>query len=396
MTDRPLSIAIFSDSVLPILNGVSMSIASLVDGLRGQGHSVQIFSAAHYRHRDPDPNTHRFFAMETPWTKGYPLAVPPFYPMLRKFRRTDFDIIHSHTPFTIGFVGLRWAESHDLPIVSTYHTLYDKYAHYIPFFPKRYVRYKVAKHTNFYYNRVDRIITPSDASRRWLMRHSVRKPITVIPTAPLAPRMIERSEARLKLGIPPDRKLMLYVGRIAKEKNMTTLLDAAAVAIRQDPDLLFWLVGDGPFREACVEQARRLGIGDRLRFCGFVPRGDVDDYYAAADLFVFASMTETQGLVINEAMNYGLPAIVVQGGGAGATVVDGENGYLVRNNALDLGGTILAVLQSEKLYLDLSEGARRTARDSSSGQMVHRVIEVYREAIAGRHAHSMADELVRR
>lgn len=383
---EPLRIAIFSDSALPILNGVSVSIDSLVRELRGLGHSVHIYTASHFRYRDPDPNTFRFPAFETPWTKGYPLALPPFYPMLRQFRRYQYDLIHSHTPFTIGLVGLRWAQSFGLPIVSTYHTLYDKYAHYIPYFPRRYTRYKIAKHTNFYYNSVDQVITPSEAAKKWLVRHSVKTPVTVIPTSPLGPKLIDRAEARLRLGIAPGQRVLLYVGRIAREKNMGVLFSAAAQAFRQDPSLQLWLVGDGPFRTECVEQARELGIGDRVRFIGFVPREMVDEYYAAADLFVFASMTETQGLVINEAMSYGLPAIAVQGGGAGASIVDGENGFLVRNDAVDLAHRITEVLDSDQLLAKLSQGASRTSRGTTTEHMALNVLDVYAMALkAPRH-----------
>jgi len=248
----PLRIAVFTDSALPILNGVSVSIDALVQELRNRGHGVHLFTAAHFRHRDPDPNTHRFFAIETPWTKDYPLAIPPFYPMLRQFRRHEFDIVHTHTPFTIGFVGLRWAQSHDIPIVSTYHTLYDKYAHYIPFFPKRYVRYKIAKHTNFYYNGVDHVITPSNAALKWLRRHSVNTPITVVPTANAQIRPIDRSEVRQRLGVAPEHKVLLYVGRIAREKNLATLFEACAQAMRADPDIRLGLLCEGPIPEGYV------------------------------------------------------------------------------------------------------------------------------------------------
>jgi glycosyltransferase involved in cell wall biosynthesis len=378
-----LSLAIFTDSALPILNGVSVSIDALVHELRDRGHSVHIFTAAHFRYRDPDPNTHRFFAVETPWTKNYPLAIPPFYLMLHEFRRNKFDIIHSHTPFTMGFVGLRWAESHGIPIVSTYHTLYDKYAHYIPFFPKRYVRYKIPKHTNFYYNKVDHVITPSNASLKWLRRHSVHRPITVIPTGTIRPRPLDRTEIRLKLGIGPDRKVLLYVGRIAREKNMGTLFEAAARAFREDPRLVLWLVGDGPSREQCAAHVRALGIGDRVRFVGFVPRQEVDTYYAAADLFVFASMTETQGLVVSEAMSYGLPGVVVQGGGAGASVADGETGYLVRNDPDAMAHAILSLTRDEDRYERFSVAAQRSVRDQTSAVMADRVLGVYRQVLGG-------------
>lgn len=382
--DRRLKIALFSDSAMPVLNGVSVSIDALVSSLRQLGHSVHIFTASHFAYRDPDPNTYRFPALSTPWTRGYPLAFPPFYPMIRHFRKHKFDLIHTHTPFTLGFVGLRWGQSHGVPVVSTYHTLYDKYAHYIPFFPKRYVRYKIAKHTNFYYNSTDHVIVPSDAAQRWLRRHSVKTPISVIPTGISQAATLERAEIRAILGINPDQRMLLYVGRIAHEKNMETLFRAVSRAFDSDPSLVFWLVGDGPMREECVHMAREMGIGDRVRFVGFVPRHEVDQYYAAADLFVFASMTETQGLVVGEAMAHGLPPVVVSGGGASAAVADGENGIIVNNDANAMSAAILQILNHDVAYARISEMARKSMRGYTTAHMTQSVLEVYDQVLGAK------------
>lgn len=396
MADERLRIAIFSDSALPILNGVSVSIDALVRELRNAGHSVVIFTARYPSYSDPDPNTFRFFAVQTPWTKGYPLAVPPFYPMLHHFRKRRFDIIHTHTPFTIGTVGLRWAQSHEIPIVSTYHTLYDRYAHYVPYFPRRYVRFKIAKHTNFYYNHVDHIITPSEAALKWLRRHSVEKPITVIPTGIPTPPSFVKEEVRTQLGVEPEQKMLLYVGRIAREKNLDCLFHAAAKAFARNPALRLWLVGDGPYRKQCMTLARELGIGDRVRMVGFVPRDQVDRYYAASDLFVFSSITETQGLVVQEAMSHGLPAVVVAGGGAEAGVRHGQNGLVVKNDPREFAGAILGLINDPNLYGRMSAAARESISESGTKAMCNRVVEVYRRVIRdklGSHAEQPALQL---
>lgn len=379
--DRPLRVAIFSDSALPILNGVSVSIDALMTELRERGHSVHLYTSRFPGHREQDPNIHRFPAYRTPFAKDYPLAFPPFYHLFPEFKRENFDIVHTHTPFTVGFVGLRWAQSCEIPVVSTYHTHYDKYVHYIPIFPKRLLRFKIAKHTNYYYSLMDYVITPSEASERWLRRHAVKTPCAVIPTGVPNPRMIARAEARASLEIPPSSRLLLYVGRLAIEKNIITILEAAAIAFQSDPHLRLWLVGDGPAREEILTRARHLGIGDKVRLVGFVARRDVDQYYAAADAFVFSSMTETQGLVVIEAMTYGLPAIVVKGGGAGMAVQDGINGFLLRNEAADMADAIHRVFSDDILAAELSEGARRTSRQYTVSGMTDQVEDVYRRVL---------------
>ncbi|MBS1713362.1 MAG: glycosyltransferase [Armatimonadetes bacterium] len=380
---EPLRIALFSDSALPVLNGVSVSVDALVRSLRDEGHSVFLYTSLYARFRDSDPNVTRFLAVRTPWTKDYPLAVPPFYPWFHDFKKGRFDIVHTHTPFTVGMVGLRWAQSLEIPVVATYHTHYDKYAHYVPFFPKRYLRYKIAKHTNFYYGSVDQVVTPSEASKRWLKRHSVKRPITVVPTGVPEPKALDRRAVRAGFEVHPMRKVVLYVGRLALEKNLSTLLEAAPLMIERDKEVEIWIVGDGPARDEYLNQARALGIGDRVRFWGFKPRSELDAYYAAADVFAFPSMTETQGLVVLEAMSHGLPAVVVQGGGASGAVESGQNGFVVANDPHDVAEAVVKLLSDPLLHSAVSERARATGLSSTVGAMTRRVLDVYQAALSG-------------
>lgn len=386
-----LRIAMFSDSALPILNGVSISVDALIRELRDRGHSVHLYAPRIPGHRDEDPNTFRSRAIRSPWAPQYPLPIPPFYRTLRQFRRHEYDLVHTHTPFLLGMVGLRWAESHDLPIVATYHTLYDRYAHYLAAFPRRYARFRIAKHTNFYYNSMDAVITPSEASHKWLRRHSVTRPITVVPTGTPRRAFLDRAECRGALGLPPDLRTMLYVGRLAREKNLGVLFEMAARAFAVEPSLRLLLVGDGPYRAECARAARQLGIGDRVRFVGYVPRAEVDRYYAAADLFVFPSITETQGLVVQEAMAYGLPAVAAVGGGASAGIEHGVNGFAVRNDPDDFARAVLRVFADESLHSSMSAAALRSVRGRSLDEMAERILEVYQGALRARSQEARPD-----
>ena len=374
----------FSESVLPVLNGVSISVDTLVQELRNRGHSVHIFAPNFIRHHEKDPNTHRFRAIETPWAKGYPFAYPPFWRMLLTFRKFEFDVIHTHTPWIVGFVGMRWAESHEIPLVSTYHTLYDRYAHYLWMFPRRYIRFRIAKHTNFYYNSCEQVIAPTPAAERWLQRHGMTRPVHVIPTGIPRPQIIEKEEARGALGIPAEHRLLHYVGRLAKEKNLETLIQMVARVSSDHPRARLWMVGDGPYRDDLRALASKLGVGDRVKFVGAVPRNEVDQYYASADLFTFASVTETQGLVVQEAMQYGLPAVAISGGGASDSIEEGVNGLVTKNTPEDFSAAVARLLASPEELEKLAKGAHQKANESSIELMVDRIIEVYELAIAGR------------
>jgi glycosyltransferase involved in cell wall biosynthesis len=361
---------------------VSVSVESLVEELRVKGHSVQVFTAKFPRHKDSDSNVWRFASVRLPFFPQYPFAVPPFYWALRHFRAQKFDIIHSHTPYTIGFVGLRWAESHGIPIVSTYHTLYERYAHYVPYFPKVYVRYKAAKHTNYYYNRVAHVITPSEAAYTSLRRQSVKTPITIIPTGNPPVREVSREAAREMMGTRTDEKALLYVGRMAREKNITLLLDSVAQVMKNRPDTRLWMVGDGPDRAAAQKHAREIGIGDRVKCVGAVPRGQVDMYYAGSDLFVFASTTETQGLVIGEAMTHGLPSVAVRGGGASDNIADGETGIIVGSSVAQISDAVEHILDSPSLLSTLRDNCLLYSRNWTQAESCARVVDIYNSVLS--------------
>lgn len=363
---------------------MSVSIEASVEELRAKGHSVHVFTSRNSGFKDDDPNVWRFPAIKLPFFPQYPLATPPFFGGLKHFRQQDFDIVHTHTPYTVGFVGLRWAESNGIPLVSTYHTLYERYAHYVPYFPKAYVRYKIAKHTNYYYNRASQVITPSEAAFMSLRRQSVMGPITVIPTGNPSVRRGNREQARKHIGVRDGEKALLYVGRMAREKNIILLLDAIAEAMRNHRDARLWMVGDGPDRRAAQAHARAIGIGDRVKCVGAIPRDEVDTFYTAADLFVFASTTETQGLVIGEAMTHGLPSVVARGGGASDNVEDGETGLIVGSSVVDISEAVETLLQNSAMLGRLGENCRRNAASWTHSASCEKVLEVYERALANR------------
>ena len=183
------------------------------------------------------------------------------------------------------------------------------------------------------------------------------------------------------LDIPEGQKVLLYVGRLAKEKNLETLIEAAALLIKRDKSLRLMLVGDGPHRLECKTLVRKFGIGDQVRFAGFLMRPEVEKYYSAADLFVFPSMTETQGLVVLEAMSFGLPPIAVGGGGASEGMRDGVNGFVVSNEASGFALACRELLDNQERYEEVSRSALETAKGQSPEQAVQKVLSVYRNAI---------------
>jgi glycosyltransferase involved in cell wall biosynthesis len=367
---RPLRIALFSESAPPIVNGVSVSVETLRRALIGLGHEVHLYTNRFPRHHETDPQVHRFLALTFPIWRSYPLTIPPAYPWLAGFRRQVFDIVHTHTPFPVGMIGLRWGESDSLPIVSTYHTLYDRYAHYVPLIPRRSVRARLARHTHYYYNRCDHVITPSDTARRWLERHAVRRPITVIPTGTGQVAAPSREEARTRLGLPADLPLVLWVGRLAREKNWPLWVATIRALADRGQRFGVLIVGDGPERRAM----QRALDGHVTNFwLGVMPPPDVPLAYAAANAFLFTSLTETQGLVVQEARRQGLPVVAAASGGV-VEVLRGDPGArLVRPDAGKLADAIDSLLACRG---GVPGPAMLTDRE-----MAERVLNVYRQVL---------------
>ncbi|GMV37162.1 MAG: glycosyl transferase [Fimbriimonadales bacterium] len=379
-----MNVAIFSDSYLPVLNGVSVSVHTLVAGLRERGHRVWVFAPAFPGHGDADADVVRFPSVLTPWAKNYPLARPPFRATLRQFRELPIEIVHTHTPFTVGFCGLRWAESAGLPILSTYHTLYDRYVHYVPFLTRRYVAYKVAKHTRYYYGRVTRVITPSRAAAEVLRHHGVTTPIEIIRTGIPTAEPVPKADARARLGIPRDETMLLYVGRLAIEKNLGLLLECLRRWRITVPNCRLRLVGDGPGRPALESRAAELGVRERLTVHGQAGHDEVLVYMAAADLFVFPSTSETQGLVIGEAQSMGLPAVAVRGGGAPETIEHGVDGMVVADDPQEFAQAVEAILCNPALRATMSDNALRSPARISPEEYVSRIERSYEEVLGAR------------
>lgn len=381
MSDRPLSIAFFSDSAFPIRNGVSVSIDALMKRLREMGHSAHLFAPRYPGHFDQDPNVHRIRSVMTPFAGGTPFGLPIFTREQGAFLRGRFDLVHVHTPWITAFVGMRWAHKTRVPVVATYHTLYDRYLHYVPWAPDVLKRWVVRRHITGVLNFTSHVICPSRHAERWMHRMGVRTPSTVIPTGVPTPKRLVQFSERERLGARPGQTIILTCSRLAPEKNFDLLIRSFAQAVRLDPSLVLWIAGDGPARESITNLIRQEGIGDHVRMFGWVGHDQLDRYYAAADIFLFTSVTETQGLVVLEAMSYGLPVIVCRGGGASAPIRNGVNGLKISTDRNEVASAILRVAHDEGLAARLCDGAKESARMSTVELMADRTLEVYRQAI---------------
>lgn len=377
-----MKIAIFSESYLPFLNGVSISIRVLRDELRRRGHEVWVYAPRFKGYDDNDPHVRRFPSLYTPFEREYPIAFPIALSLWHEWRAQKFDIVHTHTPFLTGIAAMRWCKRARVPIVSTYHTLYEQYLHYVPPpFPKGFVRRLLIWHLRRYYRSVAQVMTPSEIGANMLKKYGVKTPITPIRNAVLPFPELSHSEARKQLSISDDTFALLYVGRLAREKNLPLLIHSMPVIVRQFPNIHLWLVGDGPARLELQHTCSQLGIQDHVHFAGSLPRDKVSLYLLAADLFTFPSLTESQALVLDEAQAAGLACVVTNQGGSAEAIDYGETGLVVEPEVEAFASAILRLIQDDKLRRRFSEIGARKRETLSVPAVADRVMQIYQSAM---------------
>jgi 1,2-diacylglycerol 3-alpha-glucosyltransferase len=390
LTDCPIDflismrVAIFSESYEPVPNGVSTSVRTLVDELRARKHHAFVIAPHYPDYEDESPFVMRVPSLLTPYNADYPVPYPWFPRLRRNFGKTDPHVLHSQSPWFLGLLASRIARDEGIPLVSTYHTLYNHYAHYLFFLPQPAIERLLFWWMPEYYNRCANVIVPSRVAEQSLRYYGVTAQIEVIPTAVPVPGEVPeevKQAARLKWEVQPDAPLLLYVGRMAKEKNIELVLDAFDAVADDFREARLLIVGAGPHLETLAAYAEKLGSGGRVIFAGALPHSDLPPLYATADLFVFGSSTETQGLVIAEARAAGTPCVVINGGGAPENVRHGEDGLVVEPTTEAFAGGIRQVLGDPVLRAQMAAACLRNAQDYTPGAMADRVLSVYEKAI---------------
>jgi glycosyltransferase involved in cell wall biosynthesis len=361
-----MRIAQFAESYPPVINGAAVAVSLLSEELRRQEHEVQVFAPRYPGHEDPHP-VHRFPSWRWPGQRDYPLAVPFSRQLQSRFARGGFDVVHTHSPFALGQTGRRWARRHGIPVVTTYHTLYVEYSHYARPLPPGPVREYLLALSRRYCNACDAVVVPTEPIRKVLLEYGVKRPVHVIPTglrlAPPRPR--DPEFPRRALGIPESAPVVLYAGRLAREKNLELLFAAFAAAARQVPEARLLVAGSGPVEAHARRLAAETGVGERIAFTGWIAPERMPLVYAGADLFAFSSLTDTQGLVITEAKAAGLPAVSVDAYGPATVVRDGVDGFLSPNDPGAFAERLVRLLRNPDLRARMSEAAIQGARSFS-------------------------------
>jgi len=374
-----LRVAMFTNVYLPTMNGVVVSVESFRKALTQLGHHPYILAPASGDIEDRAPYVFRYPALELPLQK-YPLTLPVSPYVDRLLRNLKPQVLHANHPALLGRVAERKSEELDLPLVFTYHTRYADYSHYASPLPQENVKDFIEAWLGVFISKCHHLVVPSQSIKTLLQQtYPIVGHISVVPTGIDLDHFqgLDRAGARQQLGWAADQRVLVSVGRLAKEKNFDLLLQAFAHLPDDGSKLV--IIGSGDEHKALEKLAQELGILPRCQFTGAVTNTDIPTYLAAADLFVFASLTETQGLVTLEAMASGLPVVAVDASGT-RDAVDADCATLTQPDSRALAEGIVQMLARPDLD-QVSQAARQRAAQFSLLAQGQQMVEVYQKTI---------------
>lgn len=376
-----MKIGIFTDSYRPYISGVVRSIDTFGKELKKKGHDIYIFCPA-YPGAKKEDKVFRFASFPAPTKKDFSVAIPLSWHVSQTVKRLNLDIIHVHSPFLMGYLGRKCARKHKLPLVFTYHTLYDQYAHYMPFL--RGLTSKTVKRWGINFsNKCDLVITPTAVIKEYLQESGVKTAVVNIPTGLEISDFarVDKGWLREKYSIPKRDVVLVYVGRLGKEKSVEFLVNSFSKIAKNVKEASLVLVGSGPEEARLKSLAADFNISSKIVFAGLLAKKEVFDAYAGSDIFVFASLTETQGIVLLEAKASGLPAVAVAAFGVQEMVEHGEDGFLTSDDEDIFTKQLLNLVQDNQLRAKMSQQARINAAQFSTEKTTERLLKAYQELL---------------
>jgi 1,2-diacylglycerol 3-alpha-glucosyltransferase len=381
-----LHIAMFSDTYFPYISGVVRSIERLSDGLRERGHTVTIFGPRYMGHSHDADKMEQI--SRCPALPIYPpgnivFPLPSIVSLTRQVRTMKVDVIHAHSPFTMGLAALQVGRRLDIPVVFTHHSVYHEYAVYFPK-PLRAPTERAILHwVSHYVQQADQVVVPSLATREFV-RETYGVDCAVVSNPIVGPHNGTSKSNRADLSAP----ILVYVGRLGKEKRLPLLIQAFSLVRKKTPAHLV-LVGDGPERAHLEELAEELRVGRFITITGFLPYDQVSDWYQRANVFVFSSDKETQGMVMLEALAHGVPVVAVRSEASEAIFDVCRAGCITESEPGPMAQAIMAMLSDPQALAQMSEEGLMYAQRFSPERIAERMERVYQ--LAGITMHPLMD-----
>lgn len=381
-----MRILMISDVYFPRINGVSTSIQTFRGEMQKLGHEVTLIAPDYGTDSTPELDTIRIPARKVILDpEDRMMSMSALMKLKDQLHTQNFDLIHVHTPFVAHYAGVKLSRFLNLPLVITYHTLFEEYLyHYIPFVPRLPLKKLARSFSRAQCNQADTVVAPSSIIVKLLKDYGVEQPIEVIPTGIHCDQFSKGNGAafREKHGISAHRKVLLNVSRIAFEKNIGLLLEVVERVRHKIPEVCLLIAGEGPARKACMRRAEELDLQDSIIFVGYLDRDtELLDCYSSADFFVFSSQTETQGLVLLEAMAAGTPVVSVAAMGTRDILIDCAGAQIVENDVDQFSNSLIELLQDEAAQQRLRMACRSSAARWDSQEMAEKMLRHYRSVI---------------
>lgn len=384
-----MKIAMMTNNYKPFLAGVPVSIERLAQGLRALGHQVVVFAPS-YDGQLWEEDVVRYGSLLKGIAGGAVLPNSLDPQIERSFREGNFDVIHVHHPMLIGSTARFLSWKYHVPLVFTYHTRYEQYLHYIGMSGLKRVMPFYLRHS---LRNCELVIAPTPRIGQYLEDIGIKAPVRMLPTGILKDSFCpdEEKAAELRGQLSGGRKhLFCTVARLAKEKNIEFLLESLwFYKQRAGSDFRLALIGDGPYRSTLCRRRKELGLSEEVIFVGKVPNEEVKNYCKASDLFLFTSRSETQGIVLLEAMAAGTPVLALKATGTEDLVVDGVNGYMThvsdtKNSEKEdeqmFAGRLMDILEKKELDF-LRRRALASAYDYEESRVAEKAAELYQNAL---------------
>lgn len=385
-----MKIGLFTDSYPPYINGVSTSVFNLREALRKMGHTVYIVTVNNSVIKSNYDEEEKILRISGIPIGIYDYRLSNIYPLstIKIIKKWDLDVIHSHTEFGIGIFARLLAKKFKIPLVHTYHTLYEDYTHYITHNHLDHFSKKIVKDlTKIYCEKTAKeTIVPTDKIYKLFKeKYQITKNVCIIPSGIDLERFFEENVSKEKVrnlkskyGITKHDFTILFVGRLAQEKNIDFLLEAhKKIVERNILSIKLLIVGDGPDREKYINISRKLNINDKVIFTGKIPQEEIQYYYQCADLFVTASNTETQGLTVIEAMAAGIVPMCINDMAFAQMLPK----YSLFRNQEEYIKQLFHFLQDDEFRNQTKKEVRKKAEEYNSEKYAKRVLEVYQEVL---------------
>lgn len=390
-----MNIALFTDSYYPQINGVATSVHMLKQELEGLGHTVYVFTTTDPlsdRRSELKKGVFRLRSIKVMSERR--LGLFPSPRLIRFVTRLKIDVIHTHTEFSLGILGRSVAWYFNIPVIHTYHTIYEFYTHFFvkAGFLDSYAKRAVRNASASVCNQAKMVIVPTRKVQHLLRTYGVYRPISVIPTGISIDRFLRdestlrrRQALRAEMGYQVTDRILLYLGRVSEEKDIHVLIDTLAPVLKRDTRTKLLLVGDGSARLGLEQQVFELGLTDKVHFAGQKPWDDIASYYHMSDLFVTASQSETQGLTYIEALASGLPVIAKDDLCLEGVVEDGVNGQTWTDET-SLSKALEGLWPGSTSLDEMSKAATVSAEQFTAKRFAKRVESVYKQVIKDYHA----------